>query len=1219
MTAQSFLAKFGIRSGILGSPSALAFAAPVANGILDADAATFAGRIGYYFDRTIGQERMGFVVMGTETVQFRQTVTNSLVPVSVPAATVAASSLIIPEGVAPAAPTDGMVWVTSLGMFVRAGGVTIGPFGGGGGLTGTLVSGRVPFADGTSSLTDNAKMVFSATTGFNVNMASSGANNLTLGTGAGDSMTTADSTVAIGKDALGTMTSGSGGTAVGFEAGLNHTSGGLAAFGYNAGRSAGGNVTAIGYGALDVSTGSANVAVGTNAGGTLTTGDNNVFLGSGSGFSITTGSRNIILGVLAGGSASTSNTFVAGSQWDTSFINQVFFGSGIEAPSPIGYTINGSGASGTDIAGAAMMLAGGKGTGTGVGGSLIFQTAKAGTTGATLNPLLTRLAVDQDGRIEWTGITTANAPAVSAASNGAIFFDSTLNKFRVSQNGAAYADLVGGGGGTIGGSIASGQVAVGSGVNTVAGSSNLTWTTTNGLSSNRVAAANNEMFGFGAGNTTLTGLSNTIVGNGAAPALTTGNQCVFVGRQAGLVATTAVDSTCVGHQAGGAMNANQVVYIGEQAGFNSSGAGNIGIGSNALFGAVGSTGTGNIGIGLGALQALSTDVQNVALGTQTLTVLAGATGRNVAIGYQAGMTQTSINNSILLGRSAGENDPTTGLTNVFIAGSTTSPINEVYFGKGHTNAGATAYAIRGTNGTGSNNAGGGLTLAGGNSTGTGNGGTIVFTTAPAGASGSTLNTSVTRLSIPADGRVEWTGITTASSPAVSAANNGAVFYDRTLQKFQASQNGAAYVDLIGAGTIGGSIASGQVAVGSGANTVAGSSNLTWTTANGLSSNRVAAVNNELFGLNAGNTTLTGTGNTILGASSGTGITSGINNVILGFSNVSALTSGNANIFIGSGITLSGNLSNFCIIGSTATNTWILGNADSSGTPLAVLLQPTNAAGTNIAGSNFTLLGGRSTGSGSGGDILLRTSKAAGSGSAANAVVTRLSVIQDGRIEWTGITTANAPAVSTAAAGAIFFDSTLSKFRVSQNGAAYVDLISTAPNVVNMWSSTSTATVANTTTETTVIGSGIGTVSIPANVAIVGTIIRIWWNASIKTTSTPSFEIKVKIGSSVFSTTGTIAMVDTSTLLVPIQGYIELTYRVIGAGGQLAAFSTAQVGNPTGTWTSKVQTDKQGSLTAVDTTIANNIDLTVQWGTASTNNSIAVEHTSVDIVRSTFTP
>ena len=71
MSTQSFLARNGIRTGILGSTALLAFSAPVSDTDSDADSNSYASRIGMYFDRTGSQERMGVVILGTETVQFR--------------------------------------------------------------------------------------------------------------------------------------------------------------------------------------------------------------------------------------------------------------------------------------------------------------------------------------------------------------------------------------------------------------------------------------------------------------------------------------------------------------------------------------------------------------------------------------------------------------------------------------------------------------------------------------------------------------------------------------------------------------------------------------------------------------------------------------------------------------------------------------------------------------------------------------------------------------------------------------------------------------------------------------------------------------------------------------------------------------------------------------------------------------------------------------------
>jgi hypothetical protein len=52
------------------------------------------------------------------------------------------------------------------------------------------------------------------------------------------------------------------------------------------------------------------------------------------------------------------------------------------------------------------------------------------------------------GKTDWKGIA---APALSASGEGRIYFDSGSNVFKVSENGGAYANLVGGGGGAPGG------------------------------------------------------------------------------------------------------------------------------------------------------------------------------------------------------------------------------------------------------------------------------------------------------------------------------------------------------------------------------------------------------------------------------------------------------------------------------------------------------------------------------------------------------------------------------------------------------------------------------------------------------------------------------------------------------------------------------------------------------------------------------------------------
>lgn len=70
MAEQSFLAKAGLRLGILGSAASLAIAAPLANGNYDPSCHSDAARIGWYFDRTVGAEKLGIVVGGVSGIVY---------------------------------------------------------------------------------------------------------------------------------------------------------------------------------------------------------------------------------------------------------------------------------------------------------------------------------------------------------------------------------------------------------------------------------------------------------------------------------------------------------------------------------------------------------------------------------------------------------------------------------------------------------------------------------------------------------------------------------------------------------------------------------------------------------------------------------------------------------------------------------------------------------------------------------------------------------------------------------------------------------------------------------------------------------------------------------------------------------------------------------------------------------------------------------------------
>lgn len=75
----------------------------------------------------------------------------------------------------------------------------------------------------------------------------------------------------------------------------------------------------------------------------------------------------------------------------------------------------------SNTAGAAFTLRGSRGTGTGVGGSLVFQVAPASTTGSTQNTLATALTIDSTKTATFTGATVG--PSYQIAATSIAFFN----------------------------------------------------------------------------------------------------------------------------------------------------------------------------------------------------------------------------------------------------------------------------------------------------------------------------------------------------------------------------------------------------------------------------------------------------------------------------------------------------------------------------------------------------------------------------------------------------------------------------------------------------------------------------------------------------------------------------------------------------------------------------------------------------------------------------
>jgi hypothetical protein len=313
-----------------------------------------------------------------------------------PASTTTLAGLNIGQGSAPTTPVNGDVWITSAGMYARVNGATVGPFGAGGGVTGSGTSGEVTYWNGTSTVTGSTLFTFSATTGLHSNI-SGVATNEFFGSGAGSASVTGNHNTLVGNLAGAGIVGTSDNTIVGYNSGhassgadnvfvgsqvapTATSSAGNVCIGFQAGFSltTSGDNTLIGLGSGYNMTGIGNTAIGYDSGNQTTTGTYNIFLGYGSGDSTAVGA---------------SNRFVAGG--NSAAIGNVFIGNGETNAAPQAIIYNATGGSGANIAGASFTIAGGIGTGTGVGGNIIFRVASATTSSSTPNALTTLFTINQ--------------------------------------------------------------------------------------------------------------------------------------------------------------------------------------------------------------------------------------------------------------------------------------------------------------------------------------------------------------------------------------------------------------------------------------------------------------------------------------------------------------------------------------------------------------------------------------------------------------------------------------------------------------------------------------------------------------------------------------------------------------------------------------------------------------------------------------------------------
>lgn len=159
----------------------------------------------------------------------------------------------------------------------------------------------------------------------------------------------------------------------------------------------------------------------------------------------------------------------------------------------------------------------------------------------------------------------------------------------------------------------------------------------------------------------------------------------------------------------------------------------------------------------------------------------------------------------------------------------------------------------------------------------------------------------------------------------------------------------------------------------------------------------------------------------------------------------------------------------------------------------------------------------------------------------------------------------------------------------------------------LFTQTDTVTVADTVTETDLTGTGVGTLTLPANFFVAGKTIKIRALGYHSSTASPDITLRFKLGSTTVLTTGTISSgnaTDESWICDAC-----LTCRTTGATGTVIGQGYYDELHGNGSTGGMVNT----AATTIDTTASQAISLTVEWGTANAGNTISCTNLVIEIL------
>jgi hypothetical protein len=205
-----------------------------------------------------------------------------------------------------------------------------------------------------------------------------------------------------------------------------------------------------------------------------------------------------------------------------------------------------------------------------------------------------------------------------------------------------------------------------------------------------------------------------------------------------------------------------------------------------------------------------------------------------------------------------------------------------------------------------------------------------------------------------------------------------------------------------------------------------------------------------------------------------------------------------------------------------------------------------------------------------------------------------------------LTTMTAPS-SPYRSGAIWEDST-------QNAITAVVANTTQTINGTMWTATASSNTNNTSALVNMltVGNGVGTLTLPANFLSVGKTLYIVISGTFTTTGTPTFVSSITVGgTNVVGTTNPITMNTAAAVAQAFTMAATLTCTTTGSSGKIAGTGQLEFFN-SNTATTGISM-VWASAGTINTTVANALQWTIQWGAASATNSITIRNAFIQVM------